>query len=417
MELLTQPKLLFLDEPTAGLDSVTALSLVHVLKGLTTSGACTVLCTISQPAATIFELFDDLILLSKGRIVYNGRARDVVQFFASKGFPCPPLTNPADHLIDILVTDSSRFIDDTQLLSTMVPGDGFADPRPHTPLPVNFRRQPWIRQFLVLFHRSWTDVTRNRVMLFTQFIQTVIIAVLIGTVFLQIGHNQSSIVRRNPVLFFCVVNQGVFGAMMMINSFPEERILVLRERAAGTYHVSAYFMSKLAADIPNILSPMLFSVIVYWLVGLQANVAKFFMFMVFMILCTLAATSYALMVSTLCRTATLSTSILPTVLEICRLFGGFFLSPANIPGYFKWLDTLSYCKYSYVGIALNELQGLTLTCLPSELVNGACPITSGQTTINSLGLNQYTIGGCVGGLALIIVISRIIAYLALRFLK
>ena len=42
--------------------------------------------------------------------------------------------------------------------------------------------------------------------------------------------------------------------------------------------------------------------------------------------------------------------MLPLALEICRLFGGFFLAPANLPKYFVWLDALSYVKYSYEGV-------------------------------------------------------------------
>lgn len=55
-----------------------------------------------------------------------------------------------------------------------------------------------------------------------------------------------------------------------------------------------------------------------------------------MILCSTAATSLALAVSAIARTTDMSVTILPMALEICRLFGGFFLSPANLPQYFSW---------------------------------------------------------------------------------
>ena len=74
------------------------------------------------------------------------------------------------------------------------------------------------------------------------------IALLIGGVFYQIGNGQDSVVRRSPALFFTVINQGVFAALSVINSFPSERQLVLRERAAGTYQVSAYFLAKNLVD-------------------------------------------------------------------------------------------------------------------------------------------------------------------------
>lgn len=65
----------------------------------------------------------------------------------------------------------------------------------------------WMGQFVILFRRTLKEQWRKKGMLFTQLIQSVVIAVLIGTVFLQIGTSQTSTVRRQPVLFFCVVNQ------------------------------------------------------------------------------------------------------------------------------------------------------------------------------------------------------------------
>eukprot|EP00611_Tribonema_gayanum_P017883 TRINITY_DN3082_c0_g2_i2.p1 TRINITY_DN3082_c0_g2~~TRINITY_DN3082_c0_g2_i2.p1 ORF type:complete len:379 (+),score=122.33 TRINITY_DN3082_c0_g2_i2:347-1483(+) len=99
-ELLVEPQLLFLDEPTTGLDSVTALSLCHTLRKI--SDACTVICTIHQPQSKIFALFDNLILLKAGDIAYQGPAKQALPFFESAGHPRPPLTNPADHLLDVV---------------------------------------------------------------------------------------------------------------------------------------------------------------------------------------------------------------------------------------------------------------------------------------------------------------------------
>lgn len=69
---------------------------------------------------------------------------------------------------------------------------------------------------------------------------------------------------------------------------------------------------------------------------MQNEAGKFFIFMGFMVLCSLAATSLALLVSAVGRTTDMAVTVLPMVLEVCRLFGGFFLSPANLPRYFSW---------------------------------------------------------------------------------
>jgi ATP-binding cassette subfamily G (WHITE) protein 2 len=64
--------------------------------------------------------------------------------------------------------------------------------------------------------------------------------------------------------------QGIFAALTLINSFPSERMLSLRERAAGTYYASAYFLAKSTAEtLFQLPVPIIFSVVCYWIVGLQ----------------------------------------------------------------------------------------------------------------------------------------------------
>ncbi len=106
----------------------------------------------------------------------------------------------------------------------------------------------WFTQVQILLRRTFQEQFRQKSIILTSLIQTIVMAILIGTVYLKIGNAKSSIVRREPALFFCAVNQGVFGALMVINSFPVERTLTLRERASGTYFASAYFTAKILAE-------------------------------------------------------------------------------------------------------------------------------------------------------------------------
>jgi ATP-binding cassette, subfamily G (WHITE), member 2 len=85
MELITRPKLLFLDEPTSGLDSTTALALMGTLKDLSVRGVCTVVCTIHQPQTKIFNLLDNLLLMKKGEIIYQGSCSRAELYFAEAG--------------------------------------------------------------------------------------------------------------------------------------------------------------------------------------------------------------------------------------------------------------------------------------------------------------------------------------------
>ncbi len=149
---------------------------------------------------------------------------------------------------------------------------------------------------------------------------------------------------------------------------------------------------------------------------MQATAEKFFIFTLFMLLCSIASTSLALMVTAICKTTDMSVTVLPMALEVTRLFGGFFLAPSRLPKYFAWLDALSYVKYTYVGASLNELQGLKLTCTNADREKLSC-IENGEIIINELGLDYTNIIGCIGALIGFIVICRAIAFLGVRFLK
>ena len=135
-----------------------------------------------------------------------------------------------------------------------------------------------------------------------------------------------------------------------------------------------------------------------------------------MLLCSLASTSLALLVSAICKTTDMSVTVLPLALEVTRLFGGYFLAPSHLPKYFSWLDALSYIKYTYVGLVLNELSGLTLTCTTDDALKRPC-IYTGEQHIKDNGDDYITIGGCIGALLAYIIFCRVVAFLGVRFLK
>jgi ABC-type multidrug transport system ATPase subunit len=107
IELITDPSLLFLDEPTTGLDSKSALDLALLLKKLSENGR-TIVSTIHCPSAEILATFDNVLCLSRGEIIYYGSPSNIPKYFAEIGFPAPAMTNPADHLMTIIHEDDIR---------------------------------------------------------------------------------------------------------------------------------------------------------------------------------------------------------------------------------------------------------------------------------------------------------------------
>ncbi|KIR82739.1 ATP-dependent permease [Cryptococcus gattii E566] len=102
-ELVTGPSILFLDEPTSGLDSYNAQNVIQSLHTLAQRYKRTVIFTIHQPQSNIVNLFDRLVLLAKGQMVYSGEAVKVKPHFEGIGYQCPEGWNTADWLIDLTV--------------------------------------------------------------------------------------------------------------------------------------------------------------------------------------------------------------------------------------------------------------------------------------------------------------------------
>jgi ABC-type multidrug transport system ATPase subunit len=100
-ELVTSPSILFLDEPTSGLDAYNAYNVVESLVTLAREYHRTIVFTIHQPRSNIVTLFDHLVLLAKGRVIYSGPQARAQTYFRTIGYPCPPGFNIADFLVDL----------------------------------------------------------------------------------------------------------------------------------------------------------------------------------------------------------------------------------------------------------------------------------------------------------------------------
>eukprot|EP01127_Copromyxa_protea_P006699 TRINITY_DN166_c0_g1_i1.p1 TRINITY_DN166_c0_g1~~TRINITY_DN166_c0_g1_i1.p1 ORF type:complete len:632 (+),score=115.84 TRINITY_DN166_c0_g1_i1:262-1896(+) len=422
MELLNQPKLIFLDSPTSGLDSVAALSVCTRLKYLASSNVCTVIATIMQPQLKIFQVIDNLLLLAEGKSMYQGAAAGAPGYFAQIGFPCPQHENPADHILDI-ISDSGG-LEDTKTVqpwaATPITDDDlkFGIERPE----IKVRRNvPWWKQFAVLCHRNLKNQFRLWGVFLFQLIQALVMGVIIGTIFLEIGVSQDSIRTRQAVLFCCVMNQSVFAALLAINAFPQERMLSLRERAAGTYTTSAYFFAKTAVDILlQLPCNVLFILPAYFLIGFQYTAGRFFGVLLMVILTATASTSVAVTIAAFARTTDLAITVLPFILEVFRLFGGFFKPPSILPMYYSWIDALSFLKYGYVGASLMELNGLEFTCETQNgtaIADNSTCIMTGEEELDELGLDYISFGACVGILFGYIIAMRIIGWQAVRWVN
>ena len=432
-ELVTDPSILFLDEPTSGLDSASAQNVMQTLRSLASRGR-TVVCTIHQPRSSIFALFDQLLLLSEGRVMYHGAARDACAYFASIGFRAPSSFNPADFLIDLLSVDlrtpekeattkqrieyvgekheanynpssgGAAGVDEEATVGLLEPqneNDNFA------PVATRSFQNSWFKELFVLSGRSIKLVARAKVANGVQFFQVLFFSLLLGLLWLNNGRDSTVEAQSSipGILFFITINQSFGGAFGVIFQFPLERSVVTRERAANMYRTSSYFLSKAVTDmVKGFFFELLFSLIVYWMVGLRATPGAFFQFVLALFLLSTFAESIALCIAVLTGDAQATSSLVPVVMVLCLLFGGFFINSESLP---NWISWFRWCSFMFYGFnALGHIQ---------------FPVGSGDAILEQVrvrsGFNTLGYWGNIGAMIGLSAVVKVVAYLFLHYLR
>ncbi|KAK9130098.1 hypothetical protein Sjap_010585 [Stephania japonica] len=371
IEILTRPKLLFLDEPTSGLDSAASYHVMSRIVGLAQQDGLTVVLSIHQPCAEVFELFHNLCLLSSGRTVYFGPAHYANQFFAQNGFPCPPMRNPSDHYLRTINKD---FDDDvgkgygrkpateeaTNMLITSykssktykqiksrIDGQGFSE----IPLESKGGQASFFTQCAVLTRRSFVNMYRDLGYYWFRFGIYTGLCLCLGTIFLN--------ARGNMLMF--VVTFMTFMAIGGFPSFVEDMKIFGRERLNGHYGVSAFIVGNTFSSIPYlILVSLVPGAIAYYLVGLQRGIEHFGYFTLLLFTCMMLVESLMMLVASIVPDYLMGIITGAGIQGVMILTGGFFRLRNEIPKPF-WTYPMHYIafhKYSYNGFFKNEFEGL-----------------------------------------------------------
>eukprot|EP00127_Corallochytrium_limacisporum_P007189 Clim_evm62s243 gene=Clim_evmTU62s243 len=435
IELITEPVLLYLDEPTSGLDSATAEDVIEVVKGICSRGT-TVICTIHQPSTEVFALFDKLILLVDGRLVYQGSTKDVVPHFSEYGYVFEEGSNPAEFIVSI----TGQHLTKNMMVKGPRHGAGyFADEyvksdmakkrlqstknlqaarlasqtaHPHASAEMN----PMWWNYNWLTRRAYRGASRDKTFVLKRVGQWIFIALVLLSVYADSGTDEQGVRNKQSLIFLSVLFFAI-GSNGLIEPIFNERLLVTRERNAVTYQASAYYWSLLSIEWPFVLArAILWSLLIYWGVGFDPDAGKFFYFTLLIILMgdfgTAISSVWAWSMPTF-EAAQAISSVAPLVLV---MGAGFFIQFDEIPDYWIWLFYISPFTYAFNGLLINEFQDSTRYNYASP----SCPggVCDGNDVLVSLGVPDYlsrTV--CVVVILAEIFVLHVIGYLILRYKK
>ena len=440
MELITEPNILFLDEPTTGLDTTTALHIVELLRKQARQSK-TIIFSIHQPRYPIFKLFDHVTLISQGKQVFAGPQDQMIGYFDNIGYRCEPHNNPADYVLDVIVADeirrcaigfegtdliqhfrnSSLFRDETREVQMVMANDELKNKhsmKKEDKLTVEYPAS-FVEQFLVLSKRLLVTNFRDSKGARVHYLTPLIIALFIGAIYYNIGFGVGAIRNRVCLFFlllaFMVQLNGKYGFVLFI----EQRRLFTHEYAIGYYKRSAFFLSSVLCDmIPMRIVPVfIYAIPIYFMAGCQPYADKFFIFVFSLIMTTVPGTAIAIWQGNSTRNASLAFVSLEFIYRIMFLFGGLVVRLPDIPAWLRWLQYFSVFKYGFENLIYNELHGLTFDQCDTYR-NKSCEV-SGDMYLESLGIdggNELIWRNAVC-LAAITVVSLILAYIMLRRIR
>ncbi|KAF3441957.1 hypothetical protein FNV43_RR15873 [Rhamnella rubrinervis] len=383
-ELLVGPaRVLFMDEISNGLDSSTTYQIIRYLKHSTRALDATTVISLLQPAPETYELFDDVILLSEGQIVYQGPREAVLNFFTFMGFSCPRRKNVADFLQEVTSKkDQEQYWSNPDLPYRYIPVAKFAEAFRsfHTgknlteelDLPFNRRyNHPAAlstSQFGVgrgellktCFQWQLLLMKRNSFIYVFKFIQLLFVALVTMSVFFRTTMHHNTIDDGGLYL------GAIYFSMVIIlfNGFTEVSMLVAKlpvlykHRELRFYPSWVYTLPSWVLSIPTSLIESGFWVAVtYYVIGYDPAITRFLrQLLLYFSLHQMSIALFRVMGS-LGRNMIVANTFGSFAMLVVMALGGYIISRVDVPRWWIWGFWFSPLMYAQNAASVNEFLG------------------------------------------------------------
>ncbi|XP_024517239.1 ABC transporter G family member 34 [Selaginella moellendorffii] len=379
-EMLVGPvKAFFMDEISTGLDSSTTYQIVKCLKQSVHATSGTMVISLLQPAPETYDLFDDVILLSEGQIVYQGPRTTVLEFFEAQGFRCPERKGVADFLQEVtsrkdqsqywaldepysyvsvedFVEAFKKFSVGQRLVSELSRPFDKSTSHPAALVTEKFSLTNW-ELFQACLAREWLLMRRNSFLFIFKAVQISIISVIGMTVFLRTEMHHETVGDGNKylgALFYGLLNvafNGMAEMAMTVVYLP----VFYKQRDLLFYPAWAYALPVILLKIPvSVMDSAIWTVITYYVIGFAPEASRFFKQFLLFICLHIMSLGLFRMVGALSRTIVVANTLGSFQFLLMCALGGFILSRENIPNWLTWGYWSTPLSYAQNALSANE---------------------------------------------------------------
>ncbi|XP_021939655.1 ATP-binding cassette sub-family G member 1 isoform X2 [Zootermopsis nevadensis] len=400
LELITNPPVLFLDEPTTGLDSSSCSQCVSLLKLLAQQGR-TVVCTIHQPSALLFEMFDHLYAVADGNCIYQGSIKGLIPFFKDMGLTCPAYHNPADYLIEVaigeydadvtvLVAEAAKSVGERRKLPKIITGANEEVIETISETTADCRQPPLqlaslassedssiheiceqspvsaslFAQFSLLYYRNLMVLCRNYKHFMIRIGAHLVIGLVFGFLYRGVGSKADAVFANYVYLYGTTLFLVYTGTMAVTVSFPLEMNTLKKEYFNNWYSLVPCFLAVILVEIPiQILGSFIYIAVSYAYTEQPWEEYRILLFLMVCVTVTLTAQAAGFFIGVIAPLK-IAVFLSPTIAVLLSTFG-FNIFHHDIPSYFLWMYHISYFRAAFHSLVVS-MYGQNRTTLPCE---------------------------------------------------
>ncbi|XP_044483658.1 ABC transporter G family member 23 [Mangifera indica] len=422
VDMMHNPSILVLDEPTSGLDSSSALQVIELLASMAKAKQRTVVISIHQPGYRILQYISNFLILSHGSVVHNGSLESLEETIIHLGYQIPVQLNALEFAMEIMQTLEDNSYSKNYISANQYSYSISADEeiglrtQQHKENYRNFNHTLYLLnlyEILVLISRFWKIIYRTKQLLLARTMQALVGGFGLGSVYVNVRKDEAGVAERLGLFAFSLS----FLLSSTVEALPiylQERRVLMKETSREAYKISSYMIANTIVFLPFLFAvSLLFSVPVYWIVGLNPSISAFAFFTFVVWLIVLMASSLVLFLSAVSPDFISGNSLICTVLGAFFLFSGYFIPKENIPKYWLFMYYVSLYRYPLDSMLTNEYWNEKGECFSWGIQDHSECLLTGNDVLKSRGLEEDGRWMNVGIMVGFFVLYRILCWLIL----